>query len=193
MVDLDHIILGSFTVSSDNGDTKVISTIQLKFGAARAVKQVKTSGNWFITWGLYTQVALFTFLHRKSELETYGLQILSLFTATSPNNHNCVIALDKAIRVQVGNVVTYCSWTMPSLTTSGYAGSTQLVQTLMKVMPKGKPKKGWTSDVRILVTSGTTVSVAQKPLSANTGISAKVARAPIGLMSYVRKGENEQP
>jgi len=99
MVDLDHVILGSFAVSSDNRDTEVVGTIQFKFGAARAVKQVKTSGDWFITWGLYTQAALFAFPHRKSELETYGSQILSLFAATSPNNHTCVIALDKAITV----------------------------------------------------------------------------------------------
>jgi hypothetical protein len=102
MVDLDHIILGSFTVSSDNRDTEVIGTIQFKFSVTRAVKQVKTSGNWFIAWGLYMQVASFAFPHRKSELKPYGLQILSLFAATSINNHAHVITLDKAIRVQVG-------------------------------------------------------------------------------------------
>jgi hypothetical protein len=58
-------------------------------------------------------------------------------------------------------------------------------------MPKGKPKKGQISDVRTLATDGTMVSVAQRPLSANTGISAKIAGAPIELMS-VRKGEKEQ-
>jgi hypothetical protein len=102
MVDLDHIISGSFAVSSDNQDTEVVGTIQFKFGAAKAVKQVKTSGDWFIAWGCYTQVASFTFPHQKSELQTYGSQILSLFTATSPDNHASVIALDKAIRVRVG-------------------------------------------------------------------------------------------
>jgi hypothetical protein len=102
MVDLDHVISGSFAVSSDNRDTEVVGTIQFKFGAAKAVKQVKTSGDWFIAWGLYTQAAAFAFPHRRSELETYGSRILSLFAATSPGNHACVIALDKAIRVRVG-------------------------------------------------------------------------------------------
>jgi hypothetical protein len=58
-------------------------------------------------------------------------------------------------------------------------------------MPKGKPKKGQISDVRTLATGGTVVSVAQRPLSANTGISAKVAGAHIGLMN-VRMGGKEQ-
>ena len=57
MVDFNHIISSSFTVSGDNQDTKVVGTIQFKFGAAKAVKQVKTSGDWFIVWGLYMQVA----------------------------------------------------------------------------------------------------------------------------------------
>jgi hypothetical protein len=72
MVDLDHVISGSFAVSGDNRDTEVVGTIQFKFSAARAIKQVKTSSDWFIAWGLYTQVASFAFPHRKSELETYG-------------------------------------------------------------------------------------------------------------------------
>jgi hypothetical protein len=102
MVDLDHIISGSFAVSSDNRDTEVVGTIQFKFGAAKAVKQVKTSGDWFIAWGCYMQAALFAFPHQKSELQTYRSQILSLFATTSLDNHASVIVLDKAIRVQVG-------------------------------------------------------------------------------------------
>jgi len=51
MVNLDHVISGSFVVSSDDRDTEVVGTIQFKFGAARAVKQVKTSGDWLIAWG----------------------------------------------------------------------------------------------------------------------------------------------
>ena len=97
MVDLDHIISGSFTVSSDNRDTEVVGTIQFKFCAAKAVKQVKTSGDWFIAWGMYTKVASFAFPHRKSELKIYGSWILSLFATTSIDKHSHIIALDKAI------------------------------------------------------------------------------------------------
>ena len=72
MVDLNHIISGSFTVSSDNQDTEVVRTIQSKFSAVKTVKQVKTSGDWFIVWGMYTKVASFTFPHRKSEFKIRG-------------------------------------------------------------------------------------------------------------------------
>jgi hypothetical protein len=101
MVDLDHVISGSFTVSSDNREVEVIGGIQLKYRAAKPAKQVNTSGDWFIAWRLYTQAAMFAFPHRRSELDSYGVQILSLFAATSPINHSHILSLDKAIRVRV--------------------------------------------------------------------------------------------
>jgi hypothetical protein len=97
MVDLDHVISGAFPVSSDDRKTEVMGGIQFKYGAAKAIKQVKTSGEWFIAWGLYTQVGAFAFPHHKSELDSYGAQTLSLFAATSPNNHSYILLLDKAI------------------------------------------------------------------------------------------------
>ena len=102
MVDLDHVISGAFAVSSDNCEVEVVGGIQFKFGTSKAVKQVKTSGKWFIAWGLHMQAAAFAFPHRRSELKAYSTQILSLFTATAPDNHSHIISLDKAIRVWVG-------------------------------------------------------------------------------------------
>src|ERR1700720_2858127 len=102
MVDLDHVISGSFAVLNDNRDVKVIGGIQFKFGAARPIKQVKTSGEWFIAWGLYSKVVTFAFPHRLDELSTYGSFILSLFSATAVGNHTNIPLLDKVIRVRVG-------------------------------------------------------------------------------------------
>jgi hypothetical protein len=48
MVNLNHVISGSFAVSSDNHDIEVVGGTQFKFGAVKAIKQVKTSGDWFI-------------------------------------------------------------------------------------------------------------------------------------------------
>jgi hypothetical protein len=61
------------------------------------VKQVKTSGDWFIAWGNYTQAAVYVFPHRKEEFNAYATRILSLFAATSTNSHASVINLDKGI------------------------------------------------------------------------------------------------
>jgi hypothetical protein len=102
MVDLDHVISGAFVVSSDNCEVEVVGGIQFKFGTSKAVKQVKTTGDWFIAWGLYTQAAAFTFPHRRSEFESYGTQILSLFAPMALDSHSHIISLDKAIRVWVG-------------------------------------------------------------------------------------------
>ena len=49
MVNLDHVISGSFAISNDNREVEVIGGIQFKFGVAKASKHVKTSGDWFIT------------------------------------------------------------------------------------------------------------------------------------------------
>jgi len=65
MVDLDHVISGAFAVSSDNCEVKVVGGIQFKFGTSKAVKQVKTAGDWFIAWGLYMQAAAFAFPPQK--------------------------------------------------------------------------------------------------------------------------------
>ena len=65
-------------------------------------------GNCQVLWPVnngynpLNDVASFTFHHRRSKLKTYGSQTLSLFAAPSPNNHACVITLDKGIKVQVG-------------------------------------------------------------------------------------------
>jgi len=58
-------------------------------------------------------------------------------------------------------------------------------------MPKGRPKKSQISDARTLATGGTMVSVAQRPPSASTGISAKVAEAHIGLTNARMEGKEQ--
>ena len=71
MVDLNHIISGSFTVSSDNREVEVVGGIQFKFSAAKASKHVKTSGDWFIAWNMYSKAVSFAFPHRLGELSMY--------------------------------------------------------------------------------------------------------------------------
>jgi hypothetical protein len=102
MVDLDHVISGGFAISNDNRDIEVVGGIQFKFGAARPIKHVKTSGDWFIAWAMYSKAVAFAFPHRLSELSTYSQHILGLFSATTLGNHTNIILLDKAIRVRVG-------------------------------------------------------------------------------------------
>ena len=102
MVDLDHVLSGTFAVSNDNRDVEVVGGIQFKFGAARAAKQVKTSGDWFIVWNMYSKVVMFAFPHRQNELQHYSQSILGLFAATSVEHHTNILLFDKAVRVRVG-------------------------------------------------------------------------------------------
>ena len=102
MVDLDHVISGSFAVANDNREIESLGGMEVKFGVAKPVKQVKTSGDWFIAWENYSRAAVYVFPHRKEEFDSYGTRILSLFAATSPNSHTSVINLDKGIRARVG-------------------------------------------------------------------------------------------
>jgi hypothetical protein len=104
MVNLDHVILGSFTVSNNNQDVEVVRGIQFKFGAARASKHVKTSGDWFIAWNMYAP----KLPHLLSPTDSMNYRftgiehILGLFSATSVGNHTHILLFDKAVRVRVG-------------------------------------------------------------------------------------------
>ena len=102
MVDLDHVLSGAFAVSNDNRDVEVVGGIQFKFGTARAAKQVRTSGDWFIAWNMYSKAVAFAFPHRQSELQCYGQSILGLFSATLVGHHSNILFFDKAVRVRVG-------------------------------------------------------------------------------------------
>ena len=101
MVDLDHVLSGTFTVLNNNCDVEVIGGIQFKFGTARATKQVRSSGDWFIAWNMYSKVVAFAFPYRQNELQCYGQSILGLFAATSVGHHSNILFFDKAVRVQV--------------------------------------------------------------------------------------------
>jgi hypothetical protein len=102
MVDLDHVISGSFAVTNDNREVESLGGMEVKFGVAKPIKQVKTSGDWFIAWGIYSRAAVYVFPHRKEEFDVYGTRVLSLFAAASPHSHTAVINLDKGIRARVG-------------------------------------------------------------------------------------------
>ena len=89
-------------VLSDNREIEVIGSIQFKFGAVKAFKHVKTFGDWFIVWNIYSKAISFASPHRLGKLSMYLQQILGLFSATAPGCHLNIINLDKAIRVQIG-------------------------------------------------------------------------------------------
>jgi hypothetical protein len=113
MVNLNHILSGTFTVSNDNHDVEVVGGIRFKFGAKWAIKQVKNSGDWFIAWNMYSKAVAFAFPHRLTELSHYLQHMLSLFAATSVGNHTNIIFLDKAIRVRIGECRDICLMDYP--------------------------------------------------------------------------------
>jgi hypothetical protein len=102
MVDLDHVISGSFAITNDNCEIELLAGLEVKFGVSKPIKHVKTSGDWFIAWWNYTNAACYVFPHRKDEFDTYGSRTLSLFAATSTNSHASIISLDKSIRARAG-------------------------------------------------------------------------------------------
>ena len=46
--------------------------MEVQFTVAKAMKQVKMWGDWFIVWGIYTKAAVYVFPHQKEEFNTYG-------------------------------------------------------------------------------------------------------------------------
>ena len=72
MVDLDHVISRSFAVTNDNRETESLRGMEVKFRITKPIKQVKTSGDWFIAWGIYSKAAVYVFPDRKEEFNDYG-------------------------------------------------------------------------------------------------------------------------
>ena len=72
MVNLDHVISRSFAVANDNREIESLRGMEVKFGIAKPIKQVKTSRDWFIAWGIYFKAAVYMFPHWKEEFDDYG-------------------------------------------------------------------------------------------------------------------------
>ena len=96
-VNLDHIISGSFAITSDNHEIELLGRMEVKFGITKPIKHVKMSSDWFITWGSYMNAACYVFSHHREEIKSYR-KILSLFSVTAPMSHTAIINLDKSIR-----------------------------------------------------------------------------------------------
>ena len=104
MVNLDHVLSGMHAVSNDNWEVELIGGIQLKYGAAEAVKKVKNSGDWLQVFWVYMKAVILVFPHRKEELEDYTEQVATLFVVVTKANHPIVINYDKAVWTHIGDV-----------------------------------------------------------------------------------------
>ena len=67
-----NLISGSFVVTNDNCEIESLRGMEVKFGITKPIKQVKTSGDWFITWGIYSKAAMYMFPYQKEQLNDYG-------------------------------------------------------------------------------------------------------------------------
>jgi hypothetical protein len=163
MVDLDHVISGSFAVSNDNWDVEVVGGIQFKFGAARASKHVKTSGDWFIVWDMYAKAVMFAFPHRQHELQVYGQHILGLSPPPQSDTTLTFSCLTKLCKSELENNATSFSQTLRILTTYTSIGSTRSGREI-----PARPKPKLISGVRSLATDGTEGCVVRNLPSAST-------------------------
>jgi len=100
--------------------------MEVKFGVAKAVKQVKTSGGWFIAWGIYSkQLYMYSHIGRKNltHMEPgsfpYLLPLLSFPTLP-------LSTLTGVFECTLENAKTSYSQTRALLKTSSSTGSTQL-------------------------------------------------------------------
>ena len=104
MVNLNHVLSGMHAVSNNNWEVELIGGIQLKYGAAEAVKKVKNSGDWLQVFQVYMKAVILVFPHRKEELEDYTEQVATLFVVVTEANQPIVINYDKAVWTHIGDV-----------------------------------------------------------------------------------------
>ena len=103
-VNLDAVLSGQLSTTSDDPKFEKIGDLEISFGAVEPTKLVKNAGDWTIAWNRTVRAIVFAFPHRMQELTSYGEYIVNLFSVTHPSIHNRVITFDKAVRKRVGNV-----------------------------------------------------------------------------------------
>lgn len=64
---------------------------------------VTTASDWLAAWRRLAEAYRFAFPHRKSELDTYGMYINTMFSSYITESHSQIINFDKAIRKRVGS------------------------------------------------------------------------------------------
>jgi hypothetical protein len=144
----------------------------------RPIKQIKTSGDWFITWGS-------VFPHWKSELDVYRAQILSLFTMTSLSKHSHIQSLNKAIRVWVSECY--------NLLLTDWSKFDNLQLQWLNPIRAGEPmpKERARAETHVLTshaTAGTVVSADQNCQSAGISMSAENAMNHTTLSNATSRG-----
>ena len=168
MVNLDHVISGSFAISSDNREVEVIGGIQFKFGTEKAFKHVKTSGDWFITWNQYSKAVSFLSHTGSVSYPCTCSRFLGFFLPPILEATRVSLTSTRQSGSVLGNVETYFSQTMPNSKICGCIGLTSLVlESLIK------QRLNQISEVRTHVTSRIEGFASQRHLIVSTSTSAK--------------------
>ncbi|KIJ34232.1 hypothetical protein M422DRAFT_79747, partial [Sphaerobolus stellatus SS14] len=101
-VDPDKVFSGRYSLEANSEFTQSIGHIDLCIqgsgNAGKPVKEVRTHSEWTVAFHSVKSMVLFLYPNRKEQFAAYESFIIGQFTATKPDAHCRVIALDKAIR-----------------------------------------------------------------------------------------------
>ncbi|KAL4252528.1 hypothetical protein AB1N83_014296 [Pleurotus pulmonarius] len=98
-IDLDKILSGIYSLSGERKEVQKFGDFEVVDAGIKVTRHVTSHGEWNIAWAQYRRALLFTFPHRRNELDAYEAHIIGLFTAAPPFR---VIQFDRAVRVRVG-------------------------------------------------------------------------------------------
>jgi hypothetical protein len=154
-VNLDHVLSGLFTIADTPKRTEQVGDIEISFASPSAAKAVKTHGEWLTAWTPMVTATVFAFPHRETELNKYGQHISQLFAALPVDQHDRVIAYDKAARIRIaqrrdlmltdyhefGDIYTH--WVHVGGTRSGQGISRKRADTTSSGKKKKEPCRRW--------------------------------------------------
>jgi hypothetical protein len=101
-INLDHVLLGMYSVSHDEKGVQPISKgTEILHGSSKPAETVKTHGEWVIAWNALVDTTLFVFDHRDQELKEYRSHIMHYFASTTTKQHDHIINYDKAVWIRV--------------------------------------------------------------------------------------------
>ncbi|KAG9218369.1 hypothetical protein CCMSSC00406_0007260 [Pleurotus cornucopiae] len=97
-IDLDKILSGIYSLSGERKEVQKFGDFEVINAGIKVTRHVTSHGEWNIAWAQYRRTLLFTFPHRRNELDAYEAHIIGLFTAAPPLR---VIQFDRAVRQEL--------------------------------------------------------------------------------------------
>ncbi len=101
-LNLNHFLSSIVRTQIDEDRKARIEETSLTFNTSEAKRKIRSAADWATAWRQASEAVVFTFPHRREELEQYQTHVQVEFDARQSHMHQRVIAYDIAVRNFIG-------------------------------------------------------------------------------------------